>query len=135
MKKVSTRESDSGRYLEYKHFGKENDGISGYSKKVSKAREIGNTSYELWYRGIDKNRIGVRIIVELSLKDKVVEVKRVGDGIIVVRLVWGKETINVNSTYVLQIRLDVEAKPKFCEDMANLVQGIPGGKRLTNPYR
>lgn len=46
--KASPRELDSGRYLEYKHFDKENDGISEYSKKESKAREIGNTSYKLW---------------------------------------------------------------------------------------
>lgn len=32
---------------------------------------------------------GVRIIVELGLKDKVVELKRVGDTIIAVRLVRG----------------------------------------------
>lgn len=52
---------------------------------------------------IDKNMNGLEIIVEPGLKNKVIEVKRVGDRIIALRLVREKEAINVISAYAPQI--------------------------------
>ncbi|PWZ33919.1 hypothetical protein Zm00014a_015628 [Zea mays] len=56
--------------------------------KGQRVKEVENTSL-LWYSGsvVDKNGLG--ILIDKSLKDKVVDVKRQGDMIILVKLVWG----------------------------------------------
>ena len=79
--------------------------------KGNKAREI--AGYKLWYCGLDNMRNGVDIIVEPKLKDKVVEVKRKRDKIILLRLVLGDVTINVISAYALQVGLNGATKDKF----------------------
>ncbi|KAJ0970135.1 hypothetical protein J5N97_023012 [Dioscorea zingiberensis] len=96
----------------------------------NKAREIGNTGYKLWYCGGDKHRNGVGIIVEPKMKDKVVEVKRIGDRIIHLKLVLGKETINIVSVYAPQVGLGEEDKVKFWEDLDGVVLGIPSEQEL-----
>ncbi|KAL4197283.1 hypothetical protein AMTRI_Chr04g250330 [Amborella trichopoda] len=53
--------------------------------KGEKAKEI--DGYKLWYIGKDNNRNGVRIIVDKDLKDKVVNVKRIGDRLLLIKLV------------------------------------------------
>ncbi len=50
------------------------------------------------------------IIIDRTLKDTIIAVKRVGDRIIVVRLVLERKTINVVSIYAPQIGLDSESK-------------------------
>ena len=45
-------------------------------------REIEHTGYKLWYTGKDKNRNGIGIIIDKSLENEVVEVKRMGDRIL-----------------------------------------------------
>jgi hypothetical protein len=47
----------------------------------------------------DKYTNKARIIVDKSLKDEVVEVKRIGDRIIRIKTIVGKETFNVISAY------------------------------------
>lgn len=42
------------------------------------SREIEHTGYKLWYTGKDKNRNGTGIIIDKSLENEVVEVKRMG---------------------------------------------------------
>lgn len=51
---------------------------------------MGNTRYKLWYCDVDRIRDRVRIIIEPRLEDKVVEVKRVGDMIIVQVFLGGR---------------------------------------------
>src|ERR1041384_3289779 len=75
-------------------------------------------------------RNGVDIIVEPKLKDKVVEVKRKGDRIILLRLVLGDDTINVISAYAPQVGLNGATKDKFWEEMDEIMQGIPGDQQI-----
>ena len=48
----------------------------------------------------------VGIIIEKSLKNEVIEVKRIEDRISLIKLVLGKETINIISVYAPQTGLE-----------------------------
>jgi exonuclease III len=78
-----------------------------------KSRLIEDSGFKLWYTGKDRRKNGVGIIVDKSLKDEVVEVKRIGDRIIRIKLVVGKEIVNVISAYAPQVGLEDSIKQKF----------------------
>ena len=86
--------------------------------------------FKLWYTGEANNKNRVRIIVDKDLKEKVVDVKRIGDRIIAIKLVLEKEIINIISAYAPQIGLDETTKKQFWENMDALVQGIPESERI-----
>ncbi|KAL4183354.1 hypothetical protein AMTRI_Chr11g154740 [Amborella trichopoda] len=56
--------------------------------KGEKAKEI--DGYKLWYIGKDNNRHGLGIIVCKDLKDKIINVKRVGDRLLLIKLIIGE---------------------------------------------
>ena len=67
--------------------------------KGQKAKEVENTGFKLWYSGIAANRNVVGILIDKSLKDGVVDVKRHGDRVILVKLAVGDLILNVISAY------------------------------------
>src|SRR5262245_42560658 len=50
-----------------------------------KAKEIERTGYKLWYTGLNKSRNWVGIVVSKDLKEDVVNVKRIGERIIIIK--------------------------------------------------
>ena len=98
--------------------------------KGERCKEVGNTGHKLWYTGKDSNKNGVGIIIDKTLKDAVVDVKRVGDRIILVKLIMEGEAINVISAYAPQVGSNSESKQKFWEDMDDLMQGIPNEENI-----
>ncbi len=56
-----------------------------------------NSRYRLWFIGKKRNKNRVGIIIDRTLKDAVIAVKRVEDIIILVKLALEGETINVVS--------------------------------------
>ena len=67
--------------------------------KGQKAKEVEGTGFKLWYMGATSGRNGVGILIDRSLKDGVVDVRRRGDRIILVRMVVGDSALNVISAY------------------------------------
>jgi len=67
--------------------------------KGQKAKEVEDTGFKLWYTGTTANRNGVGVLIDKSLKDDVVDVRRRGDRIILVKLVVGDLVLNVISAY------------------------------------
>ena len=69
--------------------------ISLYVQKTKwvgeKARIIESWGYKLWYTGRDRNRNGVGVIINKQLLENVVEVRKKGDTILLVKLILGKE--------------------------------------------
>ena len=61
-----------------------------------------NTGFKLWYIGTVMNRNGVGVLIDKSLKNGVVGVRRQGDRIILVKIVVGDIVLNVVSTYALK---------------------------------
>ena len=66
--------------------------------KGQKAKEVDNTGFKLWYRGAVVTRNG-GVLIDKSLKNGVVGVRRQGDRIILVKLVVGDMVLNVISAY------------------------------------
>jgi hypothetical protein len=60
---------------------------------------VDNTGFKLWYSGIVANKNGVGILIDKTLKDGVVDIKRQGDRIILVKLVLGDVVLNIISAY------------------------------------
>ncbi|XP_061353446.1 uncharacterized protein LOC133298207 [Gastrolobium bilobum] len=81
-----------------------------------KAKEVDGTGFKLWYTGINKSRNGVGIMIDKSFKDKVVDVKKKGDRIILVKLIVGDLVLNIFSVYAPQVGLQSIDKSQFWED-------------------
>ncbi|XP_020233683.1 craniofacial development protein 2-like [Cajanus cajan] len=95
-----------------------------------KAKELYSSGFKLWYTGKVRARNGVGIIVDKEWRKDVVEVKRVGDRIIALKLVARKDTTNVISAYAPQIGSEEHHKVQFWEDLEGVIQGIPMGEKI-----
>jgi exonuclease III len=73
--------------------------------KGQKAKEVEDTGFKLWYTCTTANKNGVDIVLDKSLKDGVVDIKRQGDRIILVKLLVRDLVFNVISAYTPQIGL------------------------------
>jgi exonuclease III len=78
--------------------------------KGQKAKEVEDTGFKLWYTCTTTNKNGVDIGFDKSLKDVVVDIKRQGDMIILVKLLVGDLVFNVISAYAPQIGLNESIK-------------------------
>ncbi|XP_075077377.1 uncharacterized protein LOC142164099 [Nicotiana tabacum] len=76
----------------------------------------------VFWEGGGKN--GVGILVDKDLHELVVEVRRVNDRLLAIKLVVGGFTLNKISAYAPQ-GLDREVKRHFWEDFDEMVHGIP----------
>ena len=90
----------------------------------SKAKELENAGYKIYYTGLDRRRNDVSIVVDKNLKNDVVTGSRKEDIIILVKLVLGGNIINIIGIYAPQIGLDEHIKTQFWEGMGEVMQGI-----------
>jgi exonuclease III len=81
--------------------------------KGQKAKEVEDTSFKLWYTDTTTNKNGVGIVLDKSLKDGMVNIKRQRDKIILVKLLVGDLVFNVISAYAPQIGLNESIKRQF----------------------
>ncbi|KAG5583946.1 hypothetical protein H5410_044380 [Solanum commersonii] len=94
----------------------------------AKARVV--NGFKLWYSGGSRDRNGVGILVDGDLREQVVEVRRINDRLMMVKLVIGGCTLSVISAYAPQVGLDEEAKKLFYEDLDEVVRGIPNTEKI-----
>ncbi|XP_070054765.1 uncharacterized protein [Nicotiana tomentosiformis] len=94
----------------------------------SRARDADR--YKLWYLGVQKGKNGVGILVDRELRESVVEVRRVNDRLIIIKLVIGECTLNVVSAYALHVGLDEEVKQRFSEGLDEIVRQVPPAEKL-----
>jgi exonuclease III len=87
-----------------------------------KAKEVENTGFKLWYTGKERSRNGVGILIDKSLKNEVITVRRQGDRIIMIKLVFGDLVLNVISAYAPQVGLSDDVKRRFWEDLDDIVR-------------
>ncbi|XP_070052041.1 uncharacterized protein [Nicotiana tomentosiformis] len=67
------------------------------------------------------------MLVDKDLCELVVEVRRVNDRLITIKLVVRGFTLNIISAYAPQAGLDEEVKRRFWEDLDEILRGIPNG--------
>jgi hypothetical protein len=90
---------------------------------------VEGTGFKLWYTGTTTNKNEVGIMLNKSLKDGVVYIKRQEDRIILVKLLVGDLVFNVISAYVPQIGLNESIKRQFYEQLDALVSSVPISER------
>ena len=95
-----------------------------------KAKEVEDTGFKLWYTGNTSIKNGIGIVLEKSLKDGVVDIKRQGDMIILVKLLVGDLFFKVISAYAPQIGLNESIKRQFWEQLDALVSSVPIFEKL-----
>jgi hypothetical protein len=95
-----------------------------------KAREVENTGFKLWYSGSAGSRNNVGVLIDKSLKKGVVDIRRQGDRVILVKLVVGDLVLNVIGSYAPQVGLDMSAKRQFWEDLEDVVGSVPANEKL-----
>ncbi|KAG2638009.1 hypothetical protein PVAP13_2NG644400 [Panicum virgatum] len=98
--------------------------------KGQKAKEVESTGFKLWYTGATSGRNEVGILIDMSLKDGVVDVRRRGDRIILVRIVVGDSAVNMISAYAPQVGLSESTKKQFWEDLDSMVGNVPVSEKL-----
>ncbi|XP_070013672.1 uncharacterized protein [Nicotiana sylvestris] len=69
-------------------------------------------------------------LVDRELKESVVEVRRVNERLIAIKLVVGGSSLNVISAYAPQASLDDEVKRRFWDALDDVVRGIPSTEKL-----
>jgi exonuclease III len=91
---------------------------------------VENIGFKLWYTRKERSRNGVGILIDKSLKNEVVAVMTQGDRIIMIKLIFGDLVLNVISAYAPQVSLSDDVKRRFCEDLEDMVRGVPSSEKL-----
>jgi hypothetical protein len=98
--------------------------------KGQKAKEVEYTGFKLWYTENTSTKNNVGIVLDKSLKDGVVDIKRQGDMIILLKLFIGDLVFNVISAYAPQIGLNESVKMQFWEELDVLVSSMSISEKL-----
>ena len=97
--------------------------------KGSKAKDLG-AGYKLYYNGYERNRNGVGIIVKADLVEDVIEVKRVSDRVMHLKLEVGGSMVNIVSAYAPQVGCEQEEKDEFWKMLDDVMAGLPQNERV-----
>jgi hypothetical protein len=91
---------------------------------------VEDTGFKLWYTGTAANKNGIGILISKSLKSGVVDIKRCGDRIILVKLVFGDLVLNVINAYAPQVGHNENIKREFREGLEDLLRSVPSCEKL-----
>ncbi|KAK3511968.1 hypothetical protein QTP70_027665, partial [Hemibagrus guttatus] len=97
--------------------------------KGSKARSIG-AGFKLFYYGVDSKRNGVGVVLEEEFVRNVLEVKRVSDRVMSLKLEIEGVMLNVVSGYAPQVGCELEEKERFWSELDEVMESIPTGDML-----
>ncbi|MBJ3377360.1 hypothetical protein JGC18_24970 [Salmonella enterica subsp. enterica serovar Typhimurium] len=84
--------------------------------------------YKLYWQGTNQGNAGVGILIAEKWSDKVVEVKRVNERIVIVKMVIGVKLVNVVSAYAPQSGRSDDEKDEFWDKLIAMVSGILKGR-------
>ncbi|KAK3528142.1 hypothetical protein QTP86_023868 [Hemibagrus guttatus] len=97
--------------------------------KGSKARSIG-AGFKLFYYGVDSKRNGVGVVLKEEFVRNVLEVKRVSDRVMSLKLEIEGVMLNVVSGYAPQVGCELEEKERFWSELDEVMESIPTGERV-----
>ncbi|KAK3544317.1 hypothetical protein QTP86_009089 [Hemibagrus guttatus] len=97
--------------------------------KGSKARSIG-AGFKLFYYGVDSKKNGVGVVLKEEFVRNVLEVKRVSDRVMSLKLEIEGVMLNVVSGYAPQVGCELEEKERFWSELDEVMESIPTGERV-----
>ena len=97
--------------------------------KGSKARNIGG-GFKIFYNGADRRKNGIGIVLMEKLAEYVLEVKRVSDRPMAMKLEVIGSILNIVSAYAPQVNNSMEEKNIFWEDLDGLIESISKEERI-----
>ena len=97
--------------------------------KGSKVRNIGG-GCKLFYNEADGRKNGIGIVVREELAGSVLEVKRVSDRLMAMKLEVKESILNILSAYAPQVNNSMKEKNEFWEDLDRLVESVSKEKRI-----
>ncbi|KAK3564602.1 hypothetical protein QTP86_023766, partial [Hemibagrus guttatus] len=97
--------------------------------KGSNARSIG-AGFKLFYYGVDSKRNGVGVVLKEEFVRNVLEVKRVSDRVMSLKLEIEGVMLNVVSGYAPQVGCELEEKERFWSELDEVMESIPTGERV-----
>ncbi|KAK3506799.1 hypothetical protein QTP70_028368, partial [Hemibagrus guttatus] len=97
--------------------------------KGSKARSIG-AGFKLFYYGVDSKRNGVGVVLKEEFVRNVLEVKRLSDRVMSLKLEIEGVMLNVVSGYAPQVGCELEEKERFWSELDEVMESIPTGERV-----
>ncbi|KAK3569029.1 hypothetical protein QTP86_021562 [Hemibagrus guttatus] len=97
--------------------------------KGSKTRSIG-AGFKLFYYGVDSKRNGVGVVLKEEFVRNVLEVKRVSDRVMSLKLEIEGVMLNVVSGYAPQVGCELGEKERFWSELDEVMESIPTGERV-----
>ena len=97
--------------------------------KGSKARNIGGRC-KIFYNGAVGRKNGIGIMLREELAESVLEVKRVSDRLMAVKLEVKGSILNIVSAYAPQVNNSKEEKNDFWDDLDGLIESISKEERI-----
>ena len=97
--------------------------------KGSKAKKIGG-GCKIFYNGADGRKNGIGIAMREKLAESVLEVKRVSDRLMAMKLEVNGSILNIVSAYAPQVNNSMEEKNNFWEDLDGLIESISKEERI-----
>ncbi|KAJ8364363.1 hypothetical protein SKAU_G00131940 [Synaphobranchus kaupii] len=97
--------------------------------KGSKARSIGG-GFKLFYHGVDGRRNGVGVVLKEEYVKSVLEVKRVSDRVMSMKLEIVGMMMNVVSAYAPQVGCEIDEKDEFWRELDEVVESVPKEERV-----
>ena len=97
--------------------------------KGSKARNIGG-GCKLFYNGADGRKNGIGIVVREELAKSVLEVKRMSDRLMTMKLEVKGSILNIVSAYAAQINNSMEEKNDFWQNLYGLIEIVTKQERI-----
>ncbi|KAK3570815.1 hypothetical protein QTP86_027625, partial [Hemibagrus guttatus] len=95
----------------------------------SKARSI-EAGFKLFYYGVGSKRNGVGVVLKEEFVRNVLEVKRVSDRVMSLKLEIEGVVMNVVSGYAPQVGCELEEKERFWSELDEVMESIPTDERL-----
>ena len=99
--------------------------------KGSKARNIGG-GCKLFYNGTDGIKNGIGIVVREELVESVLEMIRVSDRLMAMKLEVKGSFLNTVNAYAPQVNNSMEEKNDFWEDLDGLIESVSKQERIVS---
>ena len=85
---------------------------------------------KIFYNGADGRKNGIGIVLREKLAESVLEVKRVSDRLMAMKLEVNGSILNILSAYAPQVNNSMEEKNDFWEDLDELIESILKEERI-----